>query len=130
MLTRTAIYEGTIETGQEEQFFREVGEKLDPIWRQFPNVRAVRVQRMIDRDTHSTADEHDTVPVIAMIMEMDFTDRAAMRASLDSPIRETSHKATMEVMRLFHGRFYHLVSEATVFGPLAEDTPDAAPTAG
>ncbi len=130
MLTRTAIYEGTIEAGAEEQFFREVGDELEPIWRQFPHVRAVRVQRMIDRDSHSTADEHDTVPMIAMIMEMDFPDRAAMRESLESPIREKSHAATMQVMRLFRGRFYHLVTEATVFGPLSEDTPEAAPTAG
>ncbi len=130
MLTRTAIYEGTIAAGQEEQFFREVGEELEPIWRQFPHVRAMRVQRMVERDTHSTSDAHDTVPVIAMIMEMDFADRAAMRESLASPIRETSHAATMKVMRLFEGRFYHLVTEAAVFGPLSEDTPDAAPTAG
>ena len=130
MLTRTAIYEGRIQSGQEGQFFREVDEVLEPIWRQFPNVRAVRVQRMVQRDTHSTADPHDQVPEIAMILEMDYSDQATLRDSLASPIKDRAHAATVQVMRLFEGRFYHLVSEATVFGPLAEDAPDAAPTAG
>ena len=130
MLTRTAIYEGRIRSGHEEEFFREVEEKLEPIWQQFPNVRAVRVQRTVERDTHSTADPHDTVPAIAMILEMDYSDHASLRESLASPIKDRAHAATMEVMRLFEGRFYHVVSEAVVFGPLAEDAPAAAPTAG
>lgn len=130
MLTRTAIYEGRIRPGQEEQFFQAVGDVLEPLWRQFPHVRAVRVQRTLERDTHSTADAHDRVPVIAMILEMDWSDHASMRESLASPIKERAHAATTEVMRMFEGRFYHLVSEATVFGPIAEDKPDAAPTAG
>ena len=130
MLTRTAIYEGRIQAGREAEFFAEVDDVLEPIWRQFPHVRAVRVQRMVDRDTHSTADAHDAVPVIAMILEMDWSDRASMAESLASPIKERAHAATMKAMQLFDGRFYHLVSEATVFGPLAEDAPDAAPTAG
>lgn len=122
MLTRTAIYEGRVVPGREEEFFRLVGERLDPIWRRFPHVRAVRVQRTLDKD--------DETPSIAMIMEMDFSDRASMRESLASPIREEAHAATLEVMRLFEGRFYHLVAEADTFGPAAGDTPESAPTAG
>ena len=122
MLTRTAIYEGRIKDGATDEFFREVEDKLEPVWRQFPHVRAMRVQRTVDRD--------DDTPQIVMVMEMDFSDRAAMRDSLASPIRERAHAATLEVMRLFEGRFYHLVAEASVFGPLDEDAPEAAPTAG
>jgi hypothetical protein len=122
MLTRTAIYEGRVAAGREEEFFRLVGEKLDPIWRQFPHVRAVRVQRTLDRD--------DETPPIAMIMEMDFPDRAAMRESLASPIRESAHAATLEVMRLFEGRFYHLVAEADTFGPADGDYSGSAASGG
>ena len=64
MLTRTAIYEGTIKAGREQEFFRRVRDELEPMWRRFPHVKAVRVQRTI------TADK-DSRP-IAMILEIDF----------------------------------------------------------
>ena len=122
MLTRTAIYEGTIKTGQEEEFFHQVENRLDPIWRQFPHVQAVRVQRVIAPDADA--------PPIAMIMEMDFLSQAAMAESLASPIRETSHAATLEVMELFEGRFYHLVTEAQFFVAAESEAPAQLPTAG
>ena len=109
MLTRTAIYEGTIQAGQEEVFFRRVREELEPFWRRFPHVTAVRVQRMRSADA-------DARP-IAMILEMDFPDQAAIDACLASSIRPESHAATEEVMKLFEGRFYHLVAEAKVLDP-------------
>ncbi len=51
MLTRTAIYEGAIEPGTDEDgFFEAVREKLEPIWRTFPEVLDVRVHRVRDAD--------------------------------------------------------------------------------
>ena len=122
MITRTAIYEGTVKTGHEDEFFRQVEERLDPIWRQFPHVSAVRVQRTVARD--------DDARPIAMIMEMDFPSRTAMGESLSSPIRETAHAATLEVMSLFDGRFYHLVAEPSVFTAAEDEAPSQLPTAG
>ena len=109
MLTRTAIYEGTIKAGHEEEFFRRVRDELEPMWRRFPNVTAVRVQRT------RTMDE-DARP-IAMILEMDFPDMQAIDACMASAIRPESHAATEKVMTLFEGRFYHYVTEATVLPP-------------
>ncbi len=109
MLTRTAIYEGTVQAGREEEFFRRVREELYPLWRRFPHVTAVRVQRTRSADA-------DARP-IAMILEMDFPDTAALQACLASSIRPESHAATEAVMALFEGRFYHLVTEATVLPP-------------
>ena len=109
MLTRTAIYEGQIHPGQEETFFHRVRHELEPLWRKFPGVLAVRVQR-----TQST--DPDARP-IAMILEMDFPDMAAIERCMASPIRPESHAATIEVMKLFEGRFYHLVAEARVLEP-------------
>ncbi len=109
MLTRTALYEGTIQPGREDEFFRRVREELEPVWRRFPHVTAVRVQRLRSKDG-------DARP-IAMILEMDFPDMQAIEDCLASPIRPESHAATLEVMKLFDGRFYHLVSEATVLTP-------------
>ena len=111
MLTRTALYEGTIHAGHEEEFFRRVRDELEPLWRRFPHVTAVRVQRVQSRDG-------DARP-IAMILEMDFPDMAAIEDCLASPIRPESHAATVAVMTLFDGRFYHMVSEATMLPPAA-----------
>ncbi len=109
MLTRTALYEGTIKPGHEDEFFRRVRDELEPLWRRFPGVLAVRVQRTASRDGDSRP--------IAMILEMDFPDQAAIERCLASPIRPESHRATEAVMTLFEGRFYHLVAEATTLAP-------------
>ncbi len=109
MLTRTAIYEGTIHAGQEDVFFQRVRDELEPLWRRFAHVAAVRVQRTRSADP-------DARP-IAMILEINFPDMAAIEDCLASPIRPESHAATVEVMKLFEGRFYHLVTEATVLAP-------------
>ena len=109
MLTRTAIYEGTIKAGREEEFFRRVHDELFPLWRRFPHVTAVRVQRTRSADG-------DARP-IAMILEMDFPDQKAIDDCLASPIRPESHEATEKVMTLFDGRFYHYVTEATDLKP-------------
>ncbi len=109
MLTRTAIYEGTIKAGHEEEFFRRVRDELEPLWRKFPNTTAVRVQR-------TTTMDRDARP-IAMILEMDFPDMAAIDACMASKIRPESHDATEKVMTLFEGRFYHYVTEARVLPP-------------
>ena len=111
MLTRTAIYEGTIKAGHEEEFFRRVRDELEPMWRRFPHVKAVRVQR-------TTTADRDCRP-IAMILEMDFEDMKAIEDCMASKIRPESHAATEAVMQLFDGRFYHLVAEATVLDPAA-----------
>ena len=109
MLTRTAIYEGTVRDGRDEAFFRRVRAELEPFWRRFPGVIAVRVQRCVSKDP-------DARP-IAMILEMDFLDQAALDACLASSIRPESHAATEAVMQMFEGRFYHLVSEGRTLPP-------------
>ncbi len=111
MLTRTAIYEGTIKAGREDEFFRRVRDELYPYWRRFPNALAVRVQRTVRADTGARP--------VAMILEMDFADRQALDACLASPIRPESHAATEAVMTLFEGSFTHYVTEASVLTPSA-----------
>ena len=116
MLTRTAIYEGTVRDGRDDDFFRRVRDELEPVWARFPGVTAVRVQRLVSRDA-------DARP-IAMILEMDFPDQAALDACLASAIRPEAHAATEAVMQMFEGRFYHLVSASRTL-----PTPDQGPGA-
>ena len=105
MLTRTALYEGALEPGTDpDAFFAAVREKLEPIWRTFPEVLDVRVHRVVELDAGA-------IPIV-MVLEMDFADRASLDRSLASDIKERSHKLTLDVLKPFKGRFFHIVAEA------------------
>ncbi len=105
MLTRVAIYEGAITQGTEAAFFADVVARLLPIWKSFPNVLAVRVHRVTGADPGA-------IP-IAMTLEMDFADQAALDQSLASDIKTRSHALTLEVLKPFSGRFFHYVAEVS-----------------
>lgn len=104
MLTRVAIFEGALEPGSEAPFFADVAARLEPIWRSFPHVLAVRVLR-------TTAADPGAIPVV-MVLEMDFASMADIHASLASDIKTTAHKTTLEVLAPFTGRFFHFVTES------------------
>jgi hypothetical protein len=101
MFTRSAIFEGKIHTGYEEEFFRLVEERLLPVWKRMPNAQAVRVMRTVNTDA-------DT-PAIAMVQEIDYPSMEAVEEALASPVRAEGRAITDEMMRMFDGRFYHLV---------------------
>lgn len=104
MLTRVAIYEGAITTGTEDAFFQDVTDRLEPIWRSFPNVLDVRVQRVLKADPGA-------IPIV-MVLEMDFADMAAIEVSLSSDIKTRSHALTLEVLKPFSGRFFHFIADS------------------
>jgi hypothetical protein len=106
MITRTAIFEGRIKKGFEERFFSEIKERLAPLWRRFPNASNVRLLRVIAADD-------DAVPV-AMIQQIDYPSMAALEAAIASPVRAEARAITEELMQMFDGRFYHIVSESNV----------------
>lgn len=103
MITRTAIFEGRVKPGCEEVFFATINERLAPLWRQFPHAHNVRLLRI------STADA-DARP-IAMIQQIDYPSLAALEEAIASPIRAQARAITLELMKMFDGRFYHVVSE-------------------
>lgn len=113
MHTRSAIFEGTIHPGREEDFFRIVKEQLLPVWKRMPNAQAVRVMRMLNVDPGS--------PSIAMVQEIDYPSMAAVEEALASPVRLEGRVITDRMMEMFNGRFYHVVYEQI-------PTTDAAPT--
>lgn len=103
MITRTAIFEGKIKCGFEDRFFSEIESRLEPLWRQFPNATNVRLLRIKAADA-------DAAPVV-MIQQIDYPSMAAVEAALASPIRAQARAVTLEILEMFDGRFYHLVSE-------------------
>ncbi len=104
MLTRVAIYEGAIEAGGEDAFFADVKARLEPIWRSFPNVLDVRVQRVLHADPGA-------IPIV-MVLEMDFASQETLDQSLASDIKTRSHALTLEVLSPFNGRFFHFVADS------------------
>jgi len=103
MITRTAIFEGRIKEGFEERFFAEVRERLAPLWQRFPHASNVRLLRVAAADADA--------PAIVMIQQVDYPSTAALEEALASPVRTEARAITMELMTMFEGRFYHVVSE-------------------
>ena len=104
MLTRVAVFEGFIEAGSEDAFFADVTARLEPIWRAFPHVQAVRVLRTMQSDPGA-------IPIV-MVLEMDFASMADIHDSLASDIKTKAHATTLDVLKPFSGRFFHFISES------------------
>jgi hypothetical protein len=103
MFTRSAIFEGAIHEGREDEFFRLVEEKLLPIWKKMPQAMNVRVMRTDRSDAGSAP--------IFMVQEIDYPSMEAVDEALQSPVRLEGRVVTDELMKMCSGRFYHLVYE-------------------
>jgi hypothetical protein len=102
MITRTAIFEGKVKQGREEEFFAAVEERLAPLWAKFPHALAVRFFRVEECD--------DDERPVAMIQQVDYPSYDAMREAITSPSRDAARALTMELMEMFDGRFYHVIT--------------------
>lgn len=105
MITRYALFEGTVPPGQTEAFRTAVMDELLPRWKAFPGALAVRVGFAEARD--------DGAPDYPLILAVDYPDRAAVDAALASPARTAARAATESVLaRFFQGRIHHHVMQA------------------
>jgi hypothetical protein len=111
VITRTAVFEGRIKPGCEERCFAAVNERLAPLWRRFPRAHNVRLLRVAAADADA--------PPIAMIQQIDYPSLAALAEAMASPMRARARAVTLELMEMFEGRFYHVVSEGNVVDPSA-----------
>ena len=109
MLTRVAVFEGALEPGSEDAFFADVTARLEPVWRSFPHVQAVRVLRTMRADPGA-------IPVV-MVLEMDFASMVDIHDCLASDIKTKAHAATLEVLKPFTGRFFHFIAESRSLVP-------------
>ena len=110
MITRYALFEGSIREGQGDAFRRAVLDELVPTWRAFPGVLAVRVSFALERD--------EGAPEIAMILAVDYPDRRAMDAALASDARKISRATTERLIpQFFAGRIHHHIAEPHLFPP-------------
>lgn len=107
MLTRFALFEGTVRDGGRDDFRAFVLEKLVPLWSAFEGATQVRVM---------FGEEHDEgAPQFPLILSIDYPDRAALERAMACPARFRSRDVTGElVARWFDGRIHHHVTSATV----------------
>lgn len=104
MITRFALFEGTVKSGQVEAFRAAVKERLVPLWTQFPGNLDVRVMFSDDRD--------EGAPEFPLILAITYPDTAVMEAALEAPARFKSKEVTGEIVaEYFEGRIHHHVTQ-------------------
>ena len=105
MITRYALFQGSIAPGQQQAFRDAVLAELLPTWQAFPGATAVRVTFSDSRD--------DGAPEYPLILATDYPDQSALDTALASPQRTLSRAATQSVIaRFFTGSIHHHVTTA------------------
>lgn len=108
MITRFALFEGSVKPDQTAAFRAAVTERLVPLWTQFTGNTDVRVMFSDDRD--------EGAPEFPLILAITYPDKAAMEAALESPARYQSKDVTGEIVaEFFEGRIHHHVTELNAF---------------
>jgi hypothetical protein len=105
MITRFALFEGTLAHGQTEAFRHAILQEVLPHWKAFPGVLSVRVCFSNERD--------EGAPEFPLILAISYPDRAAVDIALASPERALAKAATESVLaRFFKGRIHHHITTA------------------
>lgn len=105
MITRFALFEGTVKPGMTHAFRSAVTERLVPLWRQFPGNTNVRVMFGEERD--------EGAPEYPLILAITYPDRERMASALESDPRFKSREVTGQIVdEFFDGRIHHHVTEA------------------
>ncbi|AWB08147.1 hypothetical protein A6A40_24270 (plasmid) [Azospirillum humicireducens] len=108
MITRFALFEGTVKAGQTEAFRAAVLETILPRWKAMPGALDVRVSFTEDRDPGA--------PEYPLILAVNYPDRETVERALVSPERDRAREATEAVLaRYFEGRIHHHVTQANEF---------------
>lgn len=104
MITRFAMFEGSVKPDQVIAFRTAVTERLVPLWTQFTGNIDVRVMFSEDRD--------EGAPEFPLILAITYPDRYSMEAALECPARYKSKDLTGEIVaEFFEGRIHHHVTE-------------------
>ena len=104
MITRTAIFEGRIKPGCEAAFKRGFHEQLVPLWRQFPHAGNIRLMWGGGTD--------DALRPVALLQQIDYPSHEALAEAIASPARAQARAITLELMAMFEGRLYRVVSNS------------------
>lgn len=110
MITRYALFEGTLHPGHQEAFRRDVLAEDSP--------RLATLPRRARHPRHLRRGPRRGRPRLPLILAIDWPDRATVDAFLTRPIRKEGRAATEAVLaRHFTGRIHHHVTTAHSFAP-------------
>ena len=105
MITRYALFEGSIHEDQVDAFRAAILAEVLPHWKSFPGVLAVRVCFANERD--------EGAPELPLVLAISYPNRAAVDVALASPQRAAAKAATDAVLaRFFEGRIHHHITQA------------------
>ncbi|SDZ49975.1 hypothetical protein SAMN05444004_11759 [Jannaschia faecimaris] len=105
MITRYALFQGTVHDGQTEAFRAAVLKELVPVWKRMPGATAVHVTFGDSRD--------EGAPEFPVILATEYPDMDAVQVALESPVRIEGREATQSVLgRFYTGVVHHHVTTA------------------
>ena len=106
MITRMAIFGGTVKQGMESEMRAFVDARLTPLWRRFACAEEVRVLYGVEQDPDG--------PTIPLILAITYADHTAMQAALESPARYEARDILPELYERFYEdvQLWHYVLDA------------------
>ena len=108
MITRYALFEGSVKDGQTQAFRTFVNDHLIPLWTQFDGAQEVRVMFSEERD--------EGAPEFPLVLAISYPDREAMQRAMECDARYASKDKTAELVeQFFEGRIHHHVTSAQSF---------------
>lgn len=108
MITRLALFQGSIRNGEIAGFRKAIIDRLVPLWKQFPGSSDVRVMFSEERDAGA--------PEFPLILAVTYPDIETMNGALDSPVRYQSKEVTGEIVgEFFDGIIHHHVTQANIY---------------
>jgi len=111
MITRYAIFQGTVAPENWATFQQVVTTHLLPTWLIYPGACDVRIAFSTEKD--------DAAPPTPLILAVDFPTRADLDRALNSQERLDSRAATLRYLPgLFDGQIFHYITTSSSHPPL------------
>lgn len=105
MITRYALFQGTVAANRMAEFKDRVETELLPTWMVYPGAAAVRVA--------FTSEWDGGAPEVPLVLAIDFPTKDDLERALRSQERLDSRAATERVLPgLFEGNIFHYVTES------------------
>jgi hypothetical protein len=103
MIIRSVMLEGSVADAGRPEFDHHLRGRVREILATYPGILGVKMRWPKEIE--------EGAPPIYVCFDLYFTDLVAMHAALASPTRQAVRAAMREIMPLFQGRIFHLITE-------------------
>ncbi|MDN5569306.1 MAG: NaeI family type II restriction endonuclease, partial [Paracoccus sp. (in: a-proteobacteria)] len=104
VVTRSAIFQGRILSGQEDAFYRAVAQHMLPAWQQMLHAQAVRVYRPVQAEPG--------LENVFLVQQIDYPSHQAIAEALASPRRQAAMDAMQILRPMYEGSHHHIIYDA------------------